>query len=357
MKLMTKILIISALLLVCDTAFAVIPRNVKVSENDTTPGYLNGKFVAGDNITFTEGSDGANETLTIVATATAAEETDPVFTAWDKSTGISITEAQVSDLGTYLTAETDPEVGTLTNTKWCTSDGSAVNCTADAPAGSGDMTAAVYDTNANSKADDADAVTCTGCVATTEVASGVTLDAEWDSASEINAATTDADFLTSESDPQVDVVTNGNFCKGNGSAVTCTDSNTYDAVVTAGRSLTRSTNDILADAELYTDTKTLYFESPTANDDFKSIWVAPMASTITKISCESDQTVTFDLQVDDGSPAAVNGSDIACTTFATDSTLAGDATIGAGERLDLAVASVSGTPTWVSISWEYTKDD
>lgn len=32
------------------------------------------------------------------------------------------------------------EVGTLTNAKWCTSDGSVVNCTEDAPAGSGDVT-------------------------------------------------------------------------------------------------------------------------------------------------------------------------------------------------------------------------
>lgn len=35
-------------------------------------------------------------------------ETDPVFTSWDKSTGISITESQISDLGTYLTSESDP---------------------------------------------------------------------------------------------------------------------------------------------------------------------------------------------------------------------------------------------------------
>lgn len=32
------------------------------------------------------------------------------------------------------------EVGTLTNGKWCSSDGSVVNCTEDAPAGSGDVT-------------------------------------------------------------------------------------------------------------------------------------------------------------------------------------------------------------------------
>lgn len=34
-----------------------------------------------------------------------------------------------------VTSETDPQVGTLTNGKWCTSDGSAVHCTSDAPGG------------------------------------------------------------------------------------------------------------------------------------------------------------------------------------------------------------------------------
>ncbi len=43
-------------------------------------------------------------------------ETDPVFTAWDKSTGISITESQISDLGTYIETETDPSVPTGTQT-------------------------------------------------------------------------------------------------------------------------------------------------------------------------------------------------------------------------------------------------
>jgi len=37
-------------------------------------------------------------------------ESDPVFTAWDKSTGISITESQISDLGNYIETETDPSV-------------------------------------------------------------------------------------------------------------------------------------------------------------------------------------------------------------------------------------------------------
>lgn len=40
--------------------------------------------------------------------AYVATETDPTFTAWDKTTGISITEGQISDLKPYLTAEIDP---------------------------------------------------------------------------------------------------------------------------------------------------------------------------------------------------------------------------------------------------------
>ncbi|MBU3927923.1 MAG: fibrobacter succinogenes major paralogous domain-containing protein [Bacteroidetes bacterium] len=43
-------------------------------------------------------------------------ETDPIFTAWDKSTGISITESQISDLGNYIETETDPTVPTGTQT-------------------------------------------------------------------------------------------------------------------------------------------------------------------------------------------------------------------------------------------------
>jgi hypothetical protein len=44
-----------------------ISDKASVSSNDTTPGYLNGKLVAGTNVTLTEGNDGGNETLTISA--------------------------------------------------------------------------------------------------------------------------------------------------------------------------------------------------------------------------------------------------------------------------------------------------
>lgn len=45
-------------------------EKAKVSANDTTAGYLNGKLVAGTKITLTENNDGGNETLTIATTAT-----------------------------------------------------------------------------------------------------------------------------------------------------------------------------------------------------------------------------------------------------------------------------------------------
>lgn len=125
-----------------------------------------------------------------------------------------------------------------------------------------------------------------------------------------------------------------------------------------GRNLTVNSGVLHLDEEIYTDNHTLWFENPTAADDFQTIWVALGANyTFTRISCESDQTVNFDLQIDDGTPAGVNGSDIACTTFASDALLSGDVTMLAAERLDLAITSVSGTPTWVSISWTVTKDD
>lgn len=42
-------------------------EKIKISNNDTTAGFLNGKLVAGSNITLIENNDGNNETLTITS--------------------------------------------------------------------------------------------------------------------------------------------------------------------------------------------------------------------------------------------------------------------------------------------------
>ncbi|MCR4307117.1 MAG: hypothetical protein NUV80_00995 [Candidatus Berkelbacteria bacterium] len=129
----------------------------------------------------------------------------------------------------------------------------------------------------------------------------------------------------------------------------------------AGRSLTltaASPDTLDADVELYRDTKCYRIETPVATDDDKSIWFAKGAFTLTSIWAESDQTVTFMLQVDDGTVADVDSVDLApAAGTAEDTALNGDATMAAGDRLDLDLVSVSGTPTWVSICWTGTWDD
>lgn len=114
----------------------------------------------------------------------------------------------------------------------------------------------------------------------------------------------------------------------------------------------------LACAAPHTDTQCYWLEDPLATDDRQSIWtVNGFAATITKMWCESDQTVNMDLQIDDGTPADVNGTDLVCdSTPAEDEAMGGDATMADGDRLDFAITSVSGTPTWVSMCWTYVKN-
>lgn len=151
----------------------------------------------------------------------------------------------------------------------------------------------------------------------------------------------------------------GNYPLGvdaSGAVESCTaDANT---TYTAGRSLTLDGTTINSDSELYHHEKCLYFEDPTADDDFKSLFHFRKAATITGMWCESDQTVNMDLQLDDGTPADINGTDLVCdSTPADDTSMGGDTGAGAGERLDLVITSVSGTPTWVSICFDFTYDD
>ena len=94
-----------------------------------------------------------------------------------------------------------------------------------------------------------------------------------------------------------------------------------------------------------------------AADDFKSIWRAPQAVTITEVWAESDQTVNFDLQEDDGSPADILGTDLSPAAGEASTTTISDAAIASESEIDLVITSVSGTPTWVSICWTYTKND
>ena len=132
-----------------------------------------------------------------------------------------------------------------------------------------------------------------------------------------------------------------------------------ETLLTAGRSLTLSTNDVLADAETYTTTKCYRIADPLATDDDKSIFIADgYAATVTRLWCESDGTVNMMLQTDDGSPSDMDTVDLACiSTPDTDTSLDGDATLASGDRVDVDIASVSGTPTWVTVCFTATLDD
>ena len=127
---------------------------------------------------------------------------------------------------------------------------------------------------------------------------------------------------------------------------------------TAGRSLSVASGTIDADAEVYTDTKCMWWKNPAAGDDFKSIYFFKTAATITSLWCESDQTVTAMFQIDDGSPADVDSVDLTCdATPPEDTSLDGDVTAASGDRMDIDVASVASTPTWVSMCFTFTNDD
>ena len=129
-----------------------------------------------------------------------------------------------------------------------------------------------------------------------------------------------------------------------------------------GRSLTLTAGspDVIdLDAEIYTDVKGFVLLNPVDADDIESIWrPSNFSVTIVSIYCETDAgTVTMDLEIDDGTPATVNGSVITCTTSGVDdSSLAGDTGLDADERLDLEITTVT-TATRLSVFWEYTIND
>lgn len=188
-----------------------------------------------------------------------------------------------------------------------------------------------------------------------EVLSDIGAEADLVNEAGLYAALSDVTGFFETSDT-IDISSNTNLAAGTGATLT------GDTIsVDLGTSI--SSSEIDADTITHADiadadqTITVCFgriEDPTADDDFQSIWANKTANDflITEIWGESDQTVNFDLQIDDGTPADVNGTDISpAAGEAEDTTLSGDTTLAAGEELDLAITSVSGTPTWVSICW------
>ena len=97
----------------------------------------------------------------------------------------------------------------------------------------------------------------------------------------------------------------------------------------------------------------MYVENPVSNEDFNSIWRAPVAVTISEIYCEatSGTSVLFDF-ANDGN--AVNGGEISCTTGGTtDSSMGGDASVVESGLIDANLGVVDSVDA-VSLCFEYT---
>jgi len=101
-------------------------EKAKVSSNDTTAGYLNGKLVAGTNITLTENNNGGNETLTIAASGGGGgAPTDATYLV--ATANATLSAEKVVDPGIYAAflagptitnAEDDHFAGNSLDAKW-----------------------------------------------------------------------------------------------------------------------------------------------------------------------------------------------------------------------------------------------
>ena len=136
-----------------------------------------------------------------------------------------------------------------------------------------------------------------------------------------------------------------------------------DTNLTAGRSLTLTGDDVLADAELYTDTKNINITSPTTGVTNLVQFTFALPATIGQVACSVD-TGTLTIQFDERAQATPNTaganimtSSLVCDTNSQVTTAFDNAAIAADAPVNLQVTAVSGTPTIVRIHVRYAYDD
>lgn len=152
------------------------------------------------------------------------------------------------------------------------------------------------------------------------------------------------------------------YVKGVTSAIQ-TQLNAKDAVTTAGRNLTRSTNDYGLDVEIYTDTRSVVLTDPSVDDDAAVQIIWPTAVTVTRIACSTD-TGTATIQFDERSASTPNsaGTDVMTAQLVCDNdeqatTSFTNAGIASRAPMSLDVDAVASAPGTVRIHVEYTIDD
>lgn len=306
-----------------------------------------------------------------------------------------ITEAMIGDLKTYITSVNWSDIPLLTSSNMNWPDIETTQpITEDMIGDLGSyITAADVPANETDAAHD-NCSEITGCVvgAITAVAS----DSDWmvhgsypSGCSAGQYVSAIGDTLTcsapTESDPQVDSLTQGKICRadstpavdcdldsdGSGdcaAGVVCTGGHSHSDkqdVVTAGRSLTFATATMNADAELYAYRAGYGSFNPVATDDVAQIDYFKLPVTITEYRCYSDQTVVVQLQRDDGSAANMFTADVTCDSDGGSACASGcDTTLvdaednmAATNKMGLVTVSVSGTPTKFTSHWFGDYDD
>jgi len=103
------------------TTVADTDEKVKVSSNDTTAGYLNGKLVAGNNIVLTENNDAGDETFTVAVDTLTASDISDFDTEVSNNTDVAANTTHRTSDGTdhtYIdqdvTTTGDPSFASLT---------------------------------------------------------------------------------------------------------------------------------------------------------------------------------------------------------------------------------------------------
>jgi hypothetical protein len=132
-----------------------------------------------------------------------------------------------------------------------------------------------------------------------------------------------------------------------------------DTSITAGRSLTWSTDDLVADAELYTDFKGVTIETPTDADNF-FLFEASVALTVTRVTGIVESATTAVLTLQECDSAGDNCSTIESVTADVDGTISTDidnAGIDAGDIIRVDVGTVTGTVGQAHLTATFTKND
>ncbi len=165
-----------------------------------------------------------------VDSLTGTNETDPqvgtlTSTKWCTANGTSINCTTNAPILTEL----DPQVGTLANTKWCTTNGTSINCTSNTPILTEVDPQVGTLTNARWCTTNGTTINCTsnapGGVGASVIEDLTNVDTAGKSVNDVlswnGTNWVDKSISITETDPQVTTVTNNKWCRGNGSAVVC----------------------------------------------------------------------------------------------------------------------------------------